>query len=234
LKDQYVGDVNDFAKYQLLRLCIPAFEQVIVAWMLTGADGRTDGGRIGYLAKRDRREEDPALFDVLAEMIAMGERSVAGVERSGVLDGCHFEQGQIEGDPSARQRYFSRLAGLACANSLVFFDPDNGLEVPSVASNRQGSERYLYLEELGLFRDRGASVLVYQHFPRVNRHCFLDQRLRRLREHMGLDYVVFAAHSSQVAFLFALREKRARSLLASVKRRCAESRFLSFFEPATA
>ena len=232
MKNQYVGDINDFAKYQLLRLCRPAFERIVVAWMLTAADGRTDGARIRYLAEPAWRCEDPELFDTLAELVGAGNRSVAAVELSGVLGKCLFERGPIEGDPDRRKRYFAGLGELACPDSLVFFDPDNGLEVPSVARHCRGSERYLYLEELGLVRDAGASVLVYQHFPRVDRRRYLDGLLPRLGDEMGAGHVVFAAYSSQVAFLFALRKERVDLVLASIERRCAESRLLSLFLPS--
>ena len=56
------------------------------------------------------------------------------------------------------------LTKLAAAD-LVFFDPDNGLEVPSRPKGRKGSSKYVYYDEIADHYARGQSVLVYQHFP---------------------------------------------------------------------
>ena len=44
MKNQYVGDVNDYRKYGLIRALIGDQDiKVGVCWMLTAPDGRTDG-----------------------------------------------------------------------------------------------------------------------------------------------------------------------------------------------
>jgi len=226
LKDQYVGDINDYAKYLLLRLASPSFDPVVVAWMLTGGDQRGDGGRIQYLSQPRWRSEDPELFDAL-RLLVTGNRCVAEVQRAGFLEDCVFAAQPIDGDAQGRSRYFSSLERLAGPDSLVFFDPDNGMEVPSVPRHRRGAERYLFWEELSPFGEIGASVMIYQHFPRVNRKAYLDLLLPRLSKKMGDEYTVFAVHSSQVAFLFALRGERVDPLQGKIARHCAGSRLMS-------
>src|SRR3954447_7290161 len=90
MKNQYVGDQNDFAKYLLLRLCAQVFEEILVAWMLTQDDGLGDGAKIGYLDLPDWRKSDPALLDGLAELLASGKRTLGAVEDSGLLPGATF------------------------------------------------------------------------------------------------------------------------------------------------
>lgn len=228
MKDQYVGDVNDYAKYQLLRLAAPHFEPLIVAWMLTAGDGRGDGARIGYLSDPAWRTTDPELYDELAALVAAGERSVAAVERLRSLAACEFDPRPMPHGHEARSAHFAALAERATSDSLVFFDPDNGLEVPSAPKHRRGAERYLFWDELAPLRERGASVLVYQHFPRVPRPAYVERMLGRLGGEMGDGYTLFAAHTSLVAFLFAIREERATPLRDAVSERCAESTLLSF------
>jgi hypothetical protein len=228
MKDQYVGDINDYAKYLLLRMALPRFDPVVVAWMLTGGDRRGDGGRIRYLSKPHWRNEDPELYDALGPLVA-GNRSVAAVEQAGFLRGCLFASQAIDEGAEQRRRYFTALEELASPDALIFFDPDNGLEVPSVPRHRQGSHRYLFWEELVPFRKAGASVLIYQHFPRVDRKTYLDRLLRLLAEEMGGAYLVFAAHSSQVGFLFALRQQKSERLWREVEQHCAQSQLISFY-----
>jgi hypothetical protein len=230
MKDQYVGDVNDFWKYQLLRIARGCFDSVLVAWMLTYPDGRADGGRIRYLEDPSFRLLDPTLFDALTAIVRSGSRSVAAVEESTVLGDCEFVSETMPVDPFGRAEYFAKLAQLAGPDSLVFFDPDNGFEVPSVQKHRRGSERYLFWDELSLVRQSGASALIYQHFPRVHRGRFLRALLSRLQAEMGNDYCVFASHSSLVAFMFAVREERAPTLRRALRLQCQATALLKFVE----
>jgi hypothetical protein len=146
VKDQYVGDLNDFAKYQLLRLCATVFEQIVVAWMLTADDGLGDGAKVGYLQQPPWREADPELFDGLATLVARQERSVAAVEAAEVLPRCSFSAEPVPLKVGERAAYFAGIAAKASQSGLVFFDPDNGLEVTSVPRHRSGAEKYLYLQ----------------------------------------------------------------------------------------
>lgn len=227
MKDQYVGDVNDFAKYQLLRLAEAHFTRVLVAWMLTGHDGRRDGGQIGYLTNPDNGAADPELFEALVGLIAAETRSVAAVEASRALPGCEFHSTPMPRTSEERAGYFQTLAELADPHTLVFLDPDNGFEVRSAPMGSRSAERYLYWSELALLREIGSSVLVYQHFPRVQRLPYLTGLLARLRAEMGPEYVSFAAYTSRVGFLFSLRAEH-EGLRKAVAERCECSPLLSF------
>lgn len=73
MKHQYVGDINDYRKYVLLRaLSAGGANRIGECWMLTPDDGGTDGNKLGFLQQPDRfRHFDPELFDILAH--AAGE-----------------------------------------------------------------------------------------------------------------------------------------------------------------
>jgi hypothetical protein len=50
MKDQYVGAVNDYLKYAVLRTLAGAGEiRIGICWMLTPVGGRSDGKIIAYL-----------------------------------------------------------------------------------------------------------------------------------------------------------------------------------------
>ena len=96
-----------------------------------------------------------------------------------------------------------------------------------MAIGTSGSDRYVYWSELGLLRDAGCSILIYQHFPRVQRIPYLESLLTRLTAKMGEGYETFAAYTSRVGFLFALREEHA-SVRDTVIERCKSFPVLSF------
>ena len=93
-------------------------------------------------------------------------------------------------------RAFELLSGC----DLIFFDPDNGLDVPSVQRGRRNSSKYVYRSEVSEAYQRGHSVLVYQHFTRENRDTFLDRICDDLKDCTGAtDIEVF--RTPHVAFL---------------------------------
>jgi hypothetical protein len=228
VKNQYVGDLNDFAKYQLLRLCATVFEQIIVAWMLTADDDLGDGAKIGYLREAAWRIADPKLFDGLGALVDEKQRSVAAIETAGLLPRCSFASEPVPLEVEKRQAYFEAIAADTTENTLVFFDPDNGLEVATTPKHRRGAEKYLYLDELAPFRATGSSLLIYQHFPRVQRAPYVEAARARLEDELKAGYVTFAVHTSHVAFLFAVCGPHMMPLREALASRCADSPLLSF------
>ena len=230
MKNQYVGDLNDFAKYQLLRLSALIFELVLVAWMLTADDGLGDGAKIGYLREPACGDADPELFDGLATLIGEKQRSIATIEAAGLLLSGFFAAEPVPLEVEERGPYFEAIAAQASESTLVFFDPDNGLEVASTPKHRRGAEKYLYLDELTPFRAIGSSLPNCISTSPESRDTFLDiERMRvRLERELGANDPTFAAHTSHVCFLFAVRDPYAAPLREALIAHCSGSPLLSF------
>jgi hypothetical protein len=200
VKDQYVGDVNDYLKYALLR-AVAQSKQLAVAWMLTASDGRTDGQRLNYLQRPAVfRDLDPPLFDLLAGLVQSEQRTVAAVEASGALGDAAYLSDLLKDDARSRDAYFECLRGISGHRRTVFFDPDNGLEVSSVARGRRSSSKYLYWVEAAATFHQGRSLVIYQHFPRRPRQAFLESSYERARSELGCE-TVLAFITSHTAFL---------------------------------
>ena len=183
MKHQYVGDVNDYRKYALLRaLAADGANSIAVCWMLTPDDGRTDGNKLSYLQQPDGfRHFDPDLFDILAHAAgASDRRRLQFVEDSGAIPQATYFNELLPDDIAGRQTFMERCAAALGHTDLVFFDPDNGLEV-SLQKGRKNSSKYLYLDEAAAFYGMGQSLLIYQHFPRIERNAFIAQRSEQLR-----------------------------------------------------
>ncbi len=69
---------------------------------------------------------------------------------------------------------------------LVFFDPDNGLEVKSTKAHHDKGPKFVFYDELLPFWQRGQSLVIYQH---KNMHekaeTQIENRKRELRERLG-------------------------------------------------
>jgi hypothetical protein len=202
MKDQYVGDVNDFLKYGLLR----AFQdetrlRLLVAWMLTAPDEGSDGGLVHYLdAPASYRGIDPVLFDALRDTVSTGRRSTAAIEATAVLRDACFHRAPVPVERAKRAEWFAEVLALAQTSDLTFLDPDNGVEVASVAPGRRNSDKYLLVDELRALCEAGHSICVYQHFPRVQRAEYVATLLDRIRG-FECEFEAFALYSSRIAFL---------------------------------
>jgi hypothetical protein len=205
MKNQYFGDINDYRKYGLLRLLSGGGEiMTAVCWMLTPDDGRTDGRHTKYLEQPAKwRKFDPPLFDHLRQLV-LGQnlRDVRSAETPAILPSCRFAPGLLPDDAEGRGRYFQAFKDIARGCDLIFFDPDNGIEVKSKPCGRKDSSKYVYWQELVEAFDAGHSLLIYQHFPRVKRESFIDRVGRELVEKTGTQEV-FSFRTPRVLFLIA-------------------------------
>jgi hypothetical protein len=209
MKDQYVGDINDYLKYSFLRALagVTSFGCLGMVWMLTPSDGRNDGRRLSYLHQPMRfRRLDPLVFDLLSDIVSRNVRTVCAVEEAGFLGSAKFVSEIIPDDAAGRQLYFRQARCAVRGCGLVFFDPDNGLGVASVRKGGRNSSKYLYWDEIADTFGRGHSVIVYQHFPRRPRAPFLQQLSDRLRAETSCE-TVLAMTTAHVAFVLAVQEE---------------------------
>jgi hypothetical protein len=211
MKDQYFGDVNDFHKYALLRsLVIPDRLRLGVCWMLTEPDGKTDGNSLTYLYKpKTYRHSDPELFEWLKQVIDVEQdRRTARIEVSALLGPASFQSAVLTDRESERRKYFSECSTRFAGCDLVFFDPDNGLEVGSTLRGRKDSRKYLYWEEVCNTFATGSSVLIYQHFIREKRAGYIARMTSELRARTRAA-TVFSFTTPHVLFLLASHERHA-------------------------
>jgi hypothetical protein len=102
--------------------------------------------------------------------------------------------------------YFSDCAARFAGCDLVFFDPDNGLEITSRPRGRKGSCKHLYWDEVCSTFQAGSSVLVYQHFIREKRVDYVARITQQLKEHTGAK-AVFSFSTPHVLFVLASQER---------------------------
>jgi hypothetical protein len=187
MKDQYFGDVNDYRKYGLLRTVAAAGLSIGVCWLLTGVDNGNDGELRRYLEKPSRwRKYDPDLYDRLQRVRQPDvQRGVRYCGEWGLVPGALYFDELLSDDSRQRDDYFRRALGTLGGCDVIFFDPDVGIEVPSTARGKRGSSQYIYWAELREAYRRGHSLLVYQHFPRVERTRFVPFLADCLGDELG-------------------------------------------------
>jgi len=207
VKDQYFGDINDYRKYGLIRSILRSYDfRLLIAWMLTPDDESSDGKFIDYLSKPVLwRNHDHELYEELQRLINQKEnRKVALIEQTNLLPGAEYFSRIVPDSFDDRISWSQELLSRAANFDLLFLDPDNGLEVKSKPYGRKGSSKYLYLREVTSLWEQGISLLIYQHFCRVERIKFIERIKQSLHE-CAKGSLVSAFASPHVVFFLALQ-----------------------------
>lgn len=205
MKNQYFGDVNDYRKYGLIRLLTGLGQlSTSVCWMLTPDDNRTDGKYTGYLDNPAQwRKFDPVLFDKLQELVIQERiRNVSAINNTDLLHSTKFYSGLLLDTNAERAEYFESFWQFTKGVDLIFFDPDNGIEVKSTPIGRKNSSKYIYWNELVFAFSSNHSVLVYQHFPRIKRDVFITNQVENLMQRTGAEIVYSFVTANVVLYLF--------------------------------
>lgn len=190
MQDRYVGDVGDFAKYALLRTLTQQSElRLGVIWCLFPNESHNaDGRHTSYLSDRSFRDLDPFLHGHLKRIVASGNRAISKIEKSRIFPpntifvsspACFVGSNASQSAREAyRTNWLRRALKAASQCDLIFFDPDNGFETPSVAKHSPKGAKYVFMDELNLFWREGHSLIVYHHLNRTAPAKVQTERLR--------------------------------------------------------
>jgi hypothetical protein len=218
MKVQYFGDVNDFRKYALLRtLAEVGGFKIGVCWMLTEADGSTQGAKRGYLRQPEKwRGYDPPMFDALTK--APPEPTISDlrrVEAEALIAGATFFNEFTPDVRSGRDSFHRQCMAAFADRNVVFLDPDNGLEV-KIPKGRKRSSKYAFLDEIADHYDAARSILIYQQYPRhVSREALVTAAGARLQAQLP-GALIWLFETPHVVFLLAARPDHVRHVEAVI------------------
>lgn len=210
MKNQYVADINDYRKYGLIRMLSDGGKiRTGVCWMLTPNDNRTDGKFTQYIyAPEIWKKYDSNLFDSLKNSLLNGDRNVQYIEDTDIIPNAIYHNDILSDNTKERSGYFAKMQDRLKSADLIFFDPDNGIEVKSRPYGRKNSSKFLYWDELSHAYKAGKSVLVYQHFIRENRRQFISRLSAGIRERLGAAEVL-PFRTPNVVFFLVPHQKHA-------------------------
>jgi hypothetical protein len=134
------------------------------------------------------------------EWVIPENRSIEWVKDADLIPRAEYYDIPLVDDADMMQNYFGKFRSFAAGCDLAFFDADKGLEITSTRYGLKGSSQYLYENELVKTYEAGLSVLVYQHFHRVEHTSFLQREAPRLRALTSVAEVI-AFRTSFTSFL---------------------------------
>src|SRR3989442_15062999 len=209
MKNQYFGDINDYRKYGLLRILADSGKLKIgICWMLTSDDKRSDGRRISYLQSPSKWSDyDKDLFEQLKDCVKKA-RDIRQAERHCLIPSAIYFTENLPDQCDQRQVFFEKMLQRFKDRDLIFFDPDNGLEIKSKPKGRKHSSKYVYWDEVSSAFKQGHSILIYQHFPRnKKRKDFITEKAAVLRDRTSAAEV-YSFRTPYTAFFLAVPEKQ--------------------------
>ena len=206
MKHQYFGDVNDYVKYGLLRCFAEAGFRVGICWMLTPEDQKPEGQRTKYLSQPEKwGHHDANLYSLLSRVVPRTNgKHLCHIEAKGAIPNAMFFGDIVPDIKINRSVWYKRALATLNGSEVLFFDPDNGIEVPSKPMGRKESSKYIYWEELQAAWKQNASLLVFQHFPRMKRTEYIPAMVQEMRARLKGSSIV-PLRSSNILFLLAHR-----------------------------
>ncbi len=168
--------------------------------MLTSDDNNSDGSKTDY-TKAKAGTQNKGLMIYLKDCVNRNRRNITEIEpyfeSNGVEIYIHKEPFTHEN----RRDYFSKVKVKKefFSNSLVFVDPDIGLEI------RQSREKhFLYCEAKDIYdyMDENSILMIYQHIPRENHKEYFRRRTNELKN-ITKDLPIYISDNEIVFFLLA-------------------------------
>ena len=245
MQNRYVGDIGDFGKYALLRALTGLYTaprsarqlRLGVAWFLYPDESHNaDGKYTGYLnpthSNRTKfRACDPQLYDVLQSVVDTGNRNISAIQENRILPGdtvfhdssLAYPRGMSRPTRQATREEWLADALQATANAdLVFVDPDNGVSATADPLRKTGA-KYVFLDDLSRFAQRGQSLVIYHH---LSRQGTAEQQVKRVS-----DYLQFGLEFAELPIALRYRRGTARAyfLIAQPAHKLAIDKNLSSF-----
>jgi hypothetical protein len=186
MKDQYVGDVNDFFKYSILETIGKVLgEKILIVWMLT----KSEGMDIEYSQYKENNE---LLYSKLQRIISSNKRKVKSIEE--IYTNYIYHSDLLE--KRTRIKYFNDVEEKSKTPGIIFFDPDKGVSY----NNADKDIEHLYWDEIKRFWKPDKDLLIYQHFKRQKWHEYIAE----LNQYINRDL--------ERAFLVPIKTKNAMFL----------------------
>ena len=113
-----------------------------------------------------------------------------------IYDDEYFER-------TARDPYFTNIPGEYLHKSLVFVDPDIGLEVKEPTEKHL---KYSEVEKLYHRMDEGSMLMIYQHFPREDHKKYLRRRANELKDRTK-DLPIWISDNEIIFFLLTKHDE---------------------------
>jgi hypothetical protein len=246
MQNRFVGDIGDFGKYGLLNFICRNGEKskerfrLGINWYLFQPDPndremRLDHGNfIGYLKPSRINEQkfrtcDPNLYCKLQTIVDANIRKVSTIEKINILPSgtCFFSKlisYNYTKDKENRLRYrdswIDESLNMLSSCNLIFYDPDNGIEIESVKKHHKRAGKYVFYDEISNYYNKCKSLIIYNHRSMEENDNYL-RRFRKISERIAVNTKIYYLrfHRFNVRdYVFIPQQKHEEILLLKVEK----------------
>ena len=223
MKNQYFGDNKDLFTYDLIYQIMRAglVNHFTFIPMLTANDGNGHGAKY-HRHKARVGTENKELMSFLDRCVREDKRDIKQLES--FFSGYGIKMTTYSGKDRyfrhrQRQVYFQRIGNELLSGSLVFVDPDIGLEVA-----HPGERHLLYSEVKDLYdrMDESSILMIFQHFPREPHLEYLTRRQAELMQKISGEEPI-CIDDNEIIFFFLTKSESLEHSLTHLIQDYAES-----------
>jgi hypothetical protein len=155
MQNKYFGDIHDFYKYYFLKEISECYS-LGINWCLVPDEPKSNDGR--KCPSDKEKNKDNELYLLLKDP----PKNVEGIKK-------YFKKGTKFFSEMHRDFYLDYIYNKNAINKLIgcdiiFFDPDNGIEMPS--TNNNNKFKFVSYGQLFDFWNIGKTLIIYQHSDR--------------------------------------------------------------------
>ncbi len=220
MKNQYFADARDLFKYDLIISLMSDYElakNFTFVPMLTPDVSTTHGSLTNYKNGWPGTQRND-LVKFLSMCIKTKRRDIRNIESffhrakscSGLSVKIYSKDNLFRNE--TRSNYFDNLPVNLLKNSIIFLDPDTGLEIKSDTNNKEAHLKYVEVRNVYRKMDKNSILLIFQFIPRVRRQPYILKICERLDKAINKKFAIHYVSDNKIVF-FALSKSKAREKL---------------------
>lgn len=195
MQNKYFGDIHDFYKYYFLKEVTQSYSLGVHWCLVPDEDQRNDGNRpLG----KDEEGKDKDLYNILNKHRS---QSVKFIKPYFSPKTVYYERlhKYYANDLNYEEECIEKLK----KQDIIFFDPDNGIEVESTTNAKR--YKYVSFRILQRFWHLGKSSIIYQHDSRTKGQ--LDNKIRTLYDLIGKSANVIVVKKGNVSYICFIQSR---------------------------
>ena len=222
MNKRYLGDVRDLFKYDLIQRILEGIKSLqgftFIPMLTENVPESVEGNKRDFdKAKAGTKNKGLRKSLKKYNKINPNERDFTEIKKH--FQSCGFkvriyeERGNkyFTNNERMRDEYFKNIPEGLLHKSLVFVDPDIGLEIENPTK-----KHLLYYEVKGLYdrMDENSILMLFQYFPRENHTEYIKRRKGELRE--KIEDLPLYVDDNEIIFFFLTKNRKLESQLNSI------------------
>jgi len=198
MQNKYFGDKHDFYKFHFLRRIATA-NSLGIHWCLVPDDTLNTGNE--PLTDKER-DLNPELYHLLNDCRNHNKRDVRNIENwfnKNMQHGVKYFT-QMHEHYSNDLEYEENAIETLCSQDIIFFDPDNGIEVDSTTN--KDKYKYVSYRLLKRFWDLGKSLVIFQYEGRNSKQT--DGKIKILYKLLRKEPNIVTVKKGNVKYICAI------------------------------